>query len=279
VAPEIMSYDELRVGLPSDNLTILGLAKKLASNARTPRPSLGADDAARTAKERDVLRGLVRYRPVSVKHAWALTNTKNKGVETKSYLLEMSNDLSATGIWLKATTTPDAAPVTIVLSDKGKKAAAARISDLLNRGEQVLAVDLLFFGDAKTEKIGPEEYAHMFSTFGERALGIEVAQLVGISGWLKAWSGTPKIKLESFGFRSQLISLMGCDLVPDAFNQLIIRGGIKTLKYLLYKPVKYEDAPDLFCLDLYKTFDIDRLVPLADHTQVKQYEPAEVEAK
>jgi hypothetical protein len=37
----------------------------------------------------------------------------------------------------------------------------------------------------------------------------------------------------------------------------------------LEKPVRYDvDAPDLFCLDLYKDFDLDRLVLLAEPTKV-----------
>jgi hypothetical protein len=44
----------------------------------------------------------------------------------------------------RAITAQDGSPVTIVLNDKGKKAAKSTLSDRLNRGEQVLAVDLLF---------------------------------------------------------------------------------------------------------------------------------------
>ena len=35
------------------------------------------------------------------------------------------------------------------------------------------------------------------------------------------------------------------------------------LAKLLDAPVTYEAAPDLFCLDLYKEFDLDRLAALA----------------
>jgi hypothetical protein len=47
---------------------------------------------------------------------------------------------------------------------------------------------------------------------------------------------------------------------------------MKTLAFLLDKPVVYEDAPDLFCLDLYKNFDVDELVTLAEPTKIKQME-------
>jgi hypothetical protein len=41
-----------------------------------------------------------------------------------------------------------------------------------------------------------------------------------------------------------------------------------SLGYLLEKPVPYAAAPDLFCLDLYKEFDIDQLEVLADPAHV-----------
>jgi len=69
-------------------------------------------------------------------------------VETESYLFEISNGLSANGVWLKSIEAPASGPATIVLNDIGKKAAAAEVSDRVNRGEQVLALDLLFVGDA-----------------------------------------------------------------------------------------------------------------------------------
>ena len=43
-----------------------------------------------------------------------------------------------------------------------------------------------------------------------------------------------------------------------------------SLKYLIDAPVKFEAAPDLFCLDLLKEFDIDRLAILAQPVRVTQ---------
>ena len=120
VDDEIKSYDELVVGLPKDNLTIVGLARKLAQGITRP-PTVPSSDA------RAKLKSLVRYKPVSLEHAWALTNTKNKGLETRSYQFLFTNGLSAAGVWAKAITSSNDAPATIVLNDKGKKAAAGLV--------------------------------------------------------------------------------------------------------------------------------------------------------
>ena len=50
------------------------------------------------------------------------------------------------------------------------------------------------------------------------------------------------------------------------FSEIVIREGMASLNYLLEKPVEYHEAADLFCLDLYKEFDLDRLEAVAAPT-------------
>jgi hypothetical protein len=64
--------------------------------------------------------------------------------------------------------------------------------------------------------------------------------------------------------------LIAADLEPSLFSDVAIHEGMPTLKHLLDTPVKFEAAPDLFCLDLFKEFDIDRLALLAGPTKVAQ---------
>jgi dienelactone hydrolase len=263
VDAEIKSYDELVVGLPKDNLTILGLARKLAGEiVRLPVTS--------ASSARAQLKTLVRYRPVTVDHAWALTNTKNKGVETRSYQFLFANGLSAAGVWAKAVATPEGSPATIVLNDKGKKTAESMVSDRLNRGEQVLAVDLVFTGDAAPKQEDFEEFPLLLATTGDRALGIEASQLIALAQWVKKNFGGHNLRVESTGIRNQVPVLIAADLEPSLFSDVAIHDGMPTLKYLLDAPVKFESAPDLFCLDLFKAFDIDRFAMLAEPTKVTQ---------
>jgi len=253
---EIHSFEELSAGLPRNNLTILGLAKERARAIR--REPLGAP-----ASERKKLATLVRYKPVTVKHAWAIANTKNKGVETLSFQFQLSNGLAAAGVLLKAISAPVTTPVTIVLNDKGRKAAATEVSDRVNRGEQVLALDLLFRGDVAPKDPGAAEYAQMLSAMGDRPLGMQAAQLIGISDWLRRRAGAQQVRLETTGARSQITALTAAALEPAQFSGVEIQEGIESLAKLLDAPVTYEAAPDLFCLDLYKEFDLDRLAALA----------------
>lgn len=265
------SYDELVVGLPKDNLTILGLARQLAGTLkRSPIPQEAAARAAWAPAERKELESLIRLKPLSIKRDWTIANTKNKGIETKSYLFEMNNGLSANGVWVKGIDAPDNGAVSIVLNDKGKRAAGEPVSDRVNRGEQVLAVDLVFNGDAwwirapatPERETGPWAYVQMLHGTGDRALGLEVAQLLEIARWLQVRSGATKIRLESSGMRNQVVSLIASAVRPDLFSEVVIRDGIRSLSHLLDAPVEYQAAPELFCLDLFKEFDIDRLEAL-----------------
>lgn len=248
VEREIRSFEELSVGLPTDNLTILGVARKLAAAVQRPsRPP----DAARAALAR-----LLRYRKTAVRHAWAIANTKNKGLESIGYRFAFDQGLSATGLWLKAIAAPGDAPATIVLDDAGRRAAAAAVADRVNRGERVLAADLVFFGDSAPERPAAYAWTQLIATMGERPLGLQVAQLIALAEWIGA--GEP-VRVEATGMRAQVITLAAAAIQPARFRQVVVRQGIASLRHLLEVPVEYRTAPELFCLDLYREFDIESL--------------------
>ncbi|MBZ5562989.1 MAG: hypothetical protein LAP13_11300, partial [Acidobacteriia bacterium] len=232
-----------------------------------PAPPTGGGESA-WGVERGKLLGVVRYKPLRLRRAWTLGNTKHEGVETRSYLFEMKDGLSAEGVWLKGIVTPEQTPVTIVLDDRGRKAAAAEISDAINRDEQVLAVDLLFTGDAWKGE-APASYAQLIDSVGERTLGVETGQLIEITKWLRARAGVSKVRLECRGIRSQVVASVAAALEPNLFSSIIVHEGMPTLAFLLEAPVTFQEAPELFCLDLYRYFDLDRLAAMAAPTSVK----------
>jgi len=270
---DIKSYKELAVGLPKDNLTILGLAKQMAAGIERPAIPSEANAKSEWARsEREKLRELVRYQPSSLKHPWAAANTKDKGVETRSFRFELSNGLSATGVWVKAIATPESAPATVMLNDEGKGSAAAEVSERVNRGEQVLALDLLFTGDASPEdtwaKDKPQYLAQLMTTMGDRPLGVEVSQLIAITQWLQKTGHASNIRLECSGMRNQVRALIASALEPALYSEVVVHQGVRGLSYLLDAPILFDRAPDLFCLDLYKEFDLDRLAALVEPTRL-----------
>jgi hypothetical protein len=194
----------------------------------------------------------------------------------------MANGLSATGVWLKETGSGSGAPLTIVLNDKGKKAAGeerwdhvSEIGACLDRGEQVLALDLLFSGDAVPDQ-PVDLFSEMLAAAGDRPLGLEASQLVGIAEWTRQQFQPSRIRVETSGPRSQVQALVAAALEPSLFSDVAAHQGMKSLGYLLAKPVSYETAPDLFCLDLYRDFDIDRLAVIAEPAKVSHEDDLEL---
>ncbi len=302
VEGEVKTAQELKLGIPEDNLTILALARKLAGEIEHGTPPGNLEEKrAWIGRKRQRLQELVRYRSRSVKHPWGVANTKRKGLESVSYRLQFDNDLSASAIWLKAIASPPDAPATIALHDRGYSAAASQVSGLLEQGRQVLALDLIFTGNAAPEgPLRPEGsrandpalnqlleesknksmaswmvsrppsalYGQLLAPLGERPLGIRTAQLVAAARWLEETAGPRQIRLESSGIRSQVVALIAAALKPELFSRIRIHQGMDSLSHLYAVPVTYQQAPGLFCRDLYKEFDLGQLEVLAQPTVI-----------
>jgi dienelactone hydrolase len=264
---EIFTTQQLAGSLPADNLTAAGLARKLAAQIRRSAiPSAGLQRDTWIKSQREQLKQVLRYSPVSVSCAWKLISTKRPGLQALSYRFDFSNSLSATGIWVVANHAPSDAPTTIVLNDKGFKAAAQNVSDRVNRGEQVLALEPLFFGSTSPDDPEPAYWEMLVASSGERPLGMEVSQVIAVA---KSFRNSPrKIRMETVGIRSQVVALAAAAIEPDLFSEIYSDNAMESLSYLLDAPVPYRSAPDLFCLDLYKHFDIDRLSVLASSVNI-----------
>jgi hypothetical protein len=264
---EILSPLQFAGTLPKNNLTTAGLARKLAAQiTRAAIPAAGADRDSWTKSQRALLKSTIRYSPVSVTGPWKLISTKRPGLQAFTYRFDFSNSLSASGIWIAGNHAAQDAPLTIVLNDKGYKASAQNVADRVNRGEQVLALDPLFFGATSPDETDPAYWELLVTGSGERPLGLEVGQLVAVAESFQ--TAKKKIRLETEGIRSQVVALAAAALEPGLFSEISSNGAMTSLSYLLDIPVPYRSAPDLFCLELYKYFDIDRLAAMASPVPV-----------
>ncbi|HEY7095793.1 MAG TPA: hypothetical protein VH437_03665 [Terriglobales bacterium] len=264
IGTQMKTYDELVVGLPKGNLTIVALARKLADEVK--RQPLSSDASAHDA-ERAKLKQIVRYQPAKIDRLWTVGITKHHGVETRAHLFAMTDGLTTDAVWLKPIDSTESVSATIILDDQGRAATAEPVTDRINRGEQVLAADLPFYGQAwKNESTWLLE--QLIDTTGGRPLGIEVGHLIELAHWLKR-QGAPRVRLETNGKRTQVVALIAAALEPSLFSEVEARGGMPSLRYLVDKPVPFQDAAELFCLDLYKFTDLDRLATLSGPSVVK----------
>jgi dienelactone hydrolase len=261
---EIRTPEEMAGSLPKDNLTVAGLARKLGSEiTRSAIPPTGTDRDSWVQAQREQLKSVLRLPGITLDGAWRLLSTKRPNFQSFSYRFDFSNGLSATGIWLAGSSTPRDAPVTIILNDKGYKASAQNIADRINRGEQVLALEPLFFGSTTPNDTDPAYWEMLVASSGDRPLGIEVAQLLSVGRYFRTSSADRPVRLESEGIRSQTVVLAAAALEPGTFSEVYSNDVMDSFRFLLDSPVPYRTAPDLFCLDLYKYFDIDRLTVMA----------------
>jgi hypothetical protein len=196
-------------------------------------------------------------------------------MQTLSYRFDLANGLSATGIWLKANDAGEDPPATIVLSDGGYETSGEAVSSHVNHGEQVLALDLIFNGFTRPQTPDPTDWETLTATTGDRPLGLEVAQLIGVAHWLRTNNAQKEIQIETDGIRSAVIAAVAAAVDPGTFSVITTNHAMRSLSYLLDTPVAFRSAPDLFCLDLYKYFDIDSIAAIAAPTTIKNAVPVQ----
>ena len=123
----------------------------------------------------------------------------------------------------------------------------------------------------------------LVATTGDRPLGLEVAQLLGLASWLRNTPGGTRMDVVTEGTRNRVIALTAAALSPQIFAGIESHGSIAILDDLLKRGLPYRSAPELFCLDFYKYFDLDRLALIAAPTQAssgaKQVESGETTKK
>jgi len=282
---EVRDYADLVVGLPKDNLTIIGLAKSFAASIHHEVPS--QPDNQWIQSQRTHLREVTRYAPVTVVHAWPVSTTHEKGLESHGYRFEFSNGLSATGVLFRSITAPENGPTEVLISDSGMASTADEVGNDVDRGQRVLVLDPLFFGEnipGTKERPYVSNLAQMLNTIGERPLGLEAAQVAAIVHWLSErldhGSATPNsggavasvavfpVRIATSGPRSETVAMVASALNPELFSAFEARKSIPSLIDVFNHPQNYRGAPELTCLDLYHDFDFDMLKAIASPVKV-----------
>ena len=131
----------------------------------------------------------------------------------------------------------------------------------------MLAVDLSFLGETwKSPELA--SMLEVLSGEGERPIGVETWQLLEIARCATERAQAAQVRVEAVGMRSQLVALLAAALHPALFSEVDIRHALRSLDAVLKKPVEYEAAPELFCLDLLRETDLDRLAALSQLVRV-----------
>ncbi|MGH9615352.1 MAG: alpha/beta hydrolase family protein [Acidobacteriaceae bacterium] len=280
---EIESAEDLAIALPKDNLTILSLAQSLAKPIHHDVPAQPGTEWADS--QRTLLRKVVRYEPVTVTHAWDIGATHEKGLESHGYRFEFSNGLSATGVLFRSVTAPETASTTILISDSGMPSTMVDVADDVDRGQRVLVLDPLFFGESTpgTDRSDTAMFAQLLTALGKRPLGMEAAQVNAIVLWLsedldhgsstpnnfpRPQPSVPPVGIVTTGPRSEMVALVAAAIRPEMYSSLESRESISSLSAIFNAPKTYLEDPEIMCLDLYRDFDIDTLSATAAPVKV-----------
>lgn len=288
---EVQTSSDLMVGLPKDNLTILSLAQSFAKSIHHEAPV--SPSAAWVQSQRDRLREVVRYNPVSVTHAWLMNATHESKVESHAYRFKFSNGLSATGVLFRSLNAPETGGTTILVADSGMPSTVSEVGNDVSRGQRVLVFDPLFFGENVPGS--PEEdvsaFAQMLSSLGQRPLGLEAAQVTAVIRWLgegldhgsptphtggaSVSKSAPPVGVITTGPRSETVAMAAAALEPGLFGQVELQQSIPSLSDVFEHPLAYSKAPEVMCFDLYLEFDFNTLALLASPAKVSLSATAE----
>jgi dienelactone hydrolase len=236
VKADLLKADEYRMKMPEDNLTLNGLAVKLAKSL----PREGKLDAETTAPRRQAVRAVLRLPTLKVSK------------ETATHL-RLSNKWS---VPVRITETPGATKTALVLNDAGYAADKLTAPRLAKEGYRVIEMDPWYFGACKM--ISHDYlFALQLGCFGDRPLGLQAAQVNTVAAWAKGG-----VHVVAVGPRTSLIALCAAAVDEKAIGSLELQGCWATLREVLEANRTMQQMPEVFCFGLLQQADILQLTAL-----------------
>lgn len=265
---EIKTAEELAVPMPVENLTLHELAMKIsASFHKNTTSAIEGCHSKGLMKRRQRLQEIVRLPEYSAT-VELLEQLDEDELSALRWRMQLDDEWTLPVVEYRS---KDARDSIIVLCDVGRESATSQIEELVAGGNRVMAVDLLGFGEADPGS-GPGDHDDviqmLIATVGERPLGIQAAQLIALAKWTSGNADKRAPDILAVGPRSSVIGLVAKALRPESFAKLKLRGAWPSLREVILRNMKGEEAPELFCFGLLEEFDIPQLVDLAGPQQV-----------
>lgn len=265
---EVLTYEDLIVGIPENNANFFTLASELMKNLPKNNPPM--DDSAEfqkwQAEARDKLQEILRLKPAKASGAVVREAVDGK-LKAKWYKLSVNEVWSIPAVALSPAENPSG-DVAIVMSDKGKRTLREQVEELTGKGMTVLTVDPLFIGECMPEDCPFSQLAMMVSTGGERTLGIQTGQMGAIIEWACQEFKVDKVSLCGIGWSTSVLAITACGLHSDKVKDVFIKDYPESLKKLIEDHVDYEQRPALFCFGLLEQFDIAELEALCKPVKI-----------
>lgn len=250
---ELRSEAELSAGLPPDNATLLSLAQQTLNQVRAARARRKPLAPAKARKRLQELLCLPAYQRIEAQTRGAARSSR--GVEIRQHLLSLD------GIWTVALTELTPAKVRgaeLILTDGGRRNATHWTAQVLAQGRRALVADVFGTGEAACSW----QHHMLISTAGQRALGIQVGQVLALLGWASRRWRQPALYLRAAGQVMPVVGLLAAALQPTKVKTLTTASLMDSLGRLIDWPAAYASAAPLFCFGLLREFDLPDLVEL-----------------
>jgi hypothetical protein len=262
---EVLSEEQLKVGLPLDNATLnsLALTAWRAISERGSNRSERRPDAARKRLAR-ILR-LPDFDRVKIVD----TNSSTRGFAgrtVRSLVLKV-------GAWsVPVTEIVPKRPrgVALALFDKGRPGITNfQVDHLLSSDRRIYIADIYGTGEAAPDW----PYHMMMASSGHRPLGLQVGQVMALVKWICRLNRRGQIDLLTKGPITSTVALIATALEPAVISKLTTSSLFATLGSLIAADYRYEELTPLFCFGLLSEFDTPELidlcrsVPFSDETR------------
>jgi hypothetical protein len=267
---EIKTPDELSVPLPGDNLDLSGLARSLVQSL-PKRPPLPTDKRAAESwqkQNREQLKALLRMPDYKA--------TANDGKSRRQDDLAITTSTISVGAdWTLpaveiARSSPQPKQTVLLAAEAGRAASASEVARLVSEGKRVVAVDALLWGESKVTSQDPQyTYPLFLACVGQRALGVQAAQIAAVARVLAAQAGERPIEVAAVGRAASAAALVAAAVEPAAIAGVELTGSRASFRQLVEENVAVEAQPELFAFGLLAEFDVRDLVALAAPRRVR----------
>lgn len=259
---EILTVEQTNVGIPEDNVTIVGAAIDLATSiARSAIPAPGSEGISAWKREqRGVLEDLLRYAPVRLRTVACGLTSEGDTLATTYHFKTEDWTFAGAGILPAGA---DYTEVHLVLNDEGLPGTKATVAALVDDGNQAVALAPLFQAGTSPKSGGAWQYSMILNATGERSLAIQAGQVAAVCDWFKTAKGARTVTVHATGTESGLITLTAAALHPGVIDTTAIVGMPDSLVYVMVAREKYSASPSLFNFDFLQHFDFDVLRAMA----------------
>ena len=257
---ELHTEQELCVGLPPDQATLLSLAQKALVRVRAERARRAGLPAS------DARQRLAELLKVPVFGAVGVSKDepgpRHKDCTVRQRVLRLDDTWS---VPLTECAPEDPTGVALILTDGGRATASVLVERSLGAGRRVLAADILGTGEAQ----GSWQHLMILAGTGERPLGVQVGQVRALVSWARDTYLVDTVHLVADGQVVSVVGLVAAALSPGDIASLTTGGLVDTLERLIEWPLPYAQAAALFCFGLLREFDITDLIALCAPVPLK----------